>query len=44
MPVSLEGCTFCTADGYHQQYLDRNINGHAGTRVSCSIGVALAKG
>ena len=24
------GCTFRTAHGRHQQYLDRNINGHAG--------------
>jgi peptide-methionine (S)-S-oxide reductase len=39
----LAGCTFCPADGYHQQYLDRNINGHGGTGVYCPIGVAPAK-
>ncbi|WP_367326439.1 hypothetical protein [Streptomyces sp. HUAS ZL42] len=41
---SWEGCTFGTADGHHQQYLDRNINGHGGIGVSRPIGVAPAKG
>jgi peptide-methionine (S)-S-oxide reductase len=38
-----EGRTFYPAEGYHQQYLDRNINGYCGiggTGVACPIGVA----
>ncbi|MET9830724.1 peptide-methionine (S)-S-oxide reductase MsrA [Streptomyces sp. NPDC006385] len=40
-----EGRTFYPAEGYHQQYLSRNINGYCGlggTGVSCPIGVAPA--
>ncbi|MFJ5192460.1 peptide-methionine (S)-S-oxide reductase MsrA [Streptomyces sp. NPDC088394] len=42
-----EGRTFWPAEGYHQQYLSRNINGYCGlggTGVSCPIGVAPAEG
>ncbi|MGO4462255.1 peptide-methionine (S)-S-oxide reductase MsrA [Streptomyces sp. M-16] len=38
---------FWPAEPYHQQYLDRNINGYCGiggTGVSCPIGVAGADG
>ena len=38
---------FWPAEPYHQQYLDRNINGYCGiggTGVSCPIGVAAAPG
>ncbi|MFE4170875.1 peptide-methionine (S)-S-oxide reductase MsrA [Streptomyces sp. NPDC056909] len=39
------GRTFYPAEAYHQQYLDRNIDGYCGiggTGVSCPIGVAKA--
>ena len=42
-----EGRTFYPAEGYHQQYLDRNPAGYCGiggTGVSCPIGVAEAPG
>ncbi|MFG2871612.1 peptide-methionine (S)-S-oxide reductase MsrA [Streptomyces sp. NPDC048338] len=42
-----EGRTFFPAEGYHQQYLDRNPAGYCGiggTGVSCPIGVAEAPG
>jgi len=38
---------FYAAEGYHQQYLDRNVNGYCGiggTGVSCPIGVAPTDG
>ncbi|MBA2949066.1 peptide-methionine (S)-S-oxide reductase MsrA [Streptomyces himalayensis] len=40
-----EGRTFYAAEGYHQQYLDKNPAGYCGiggTGVSCPIGVAPA--
>ncbi|MHA5049217.1 peptide-methionine (S)-S-oxide reductase MsrA [Streptomyces sp. SD15] len=40
-----EGRTFYPAEGYHQQYLDKNPAGYCGiggTGVSCPIGVAKA--
>lgn len=42
-----EGRTFWPAEGYHQQYLDKNPAGYCGiggTGVSCPIGVAPAEG
>jgi peptide-methionine (S)-S-oxide reductase len=42
-----EGRTFYPAEGYHQQYLDKNPAGYCGiggTGVSCPIGVAKADG
>lgn len=42
-----EGRTFYPAEGYHQQYLDKNPDGYCGiggTGVSCPIGVARAEG
>ncbi|MEU4349981.1 peptide-methionine (S)-S-oxide reductase MsrA [Streptomyces sp. NPDC023838] len=42
-----EGRTFYPAEGYHQQYLDKNPGGYCGiggTGVSCPIGVARAEG
>jgi peptide-methionine (S)-S-oxide reductase len=42
-----EGRTFYAAEGYHQQYLDKNPAGYCGiggTGVSCPIGVAEADG
>ncbi|MFG2770710.1 peptide-methionine (S)-S-oxide reductase MsrA [Streptomyces sp. NPDC048350] len=41
-----EGRTFYPAEGYHQQYLDKNPAGYCGiggTGVSCPIGVAKAE-
>ncbi|MCX5361115.1 peptide-methionine (S)-S-oxide reductase MsrA [Streptomyces sp. NBC_00124] len=41
------GRTFYPAEGYHQQYLDKNPAGYCGiggTGVSCPIGVAKADG
>ncbi|MFF1477618.1 peptide-methionine (S)-S-oxide reductase MsrA [Streptomyces sp. NPDC058301] len=41
-----EGRTFYPAEGYHQQYLDKNPGGYCGiggTGVSCPIGVARAE-
>jgi peptide-methionine (S)-S-oxide reductase len=38
-----QGRTFYPAEGYHQQYLDKNPGGYCGlggTGVSCPIGVA----
>jgi peptide-methionine (S)-S-oxide reductase len=43
----LPAAPFYPAEGYHQQYLDRNINGYCGiggTGVSCPVGVAKADG
>ncbi|MFD1660909.1 peptide-methionine (S)-S-oxide reductase MsrA [Streptomyces caeni] len=40
-----QGREFYPAEGYHQQYLSRNVNGYCGlggTGVSCPIGVAPA--
>ncbi|MFI9615591.1 peptide-methionine (S)-S-oxide reductase MsrA [Streptomyces sp. NPDC052023] len=42
-----EDRTFYPAEGYHQQYLSRNIDGYCGlggTGVACPIGVAPAEG
>ncbi|MFI6939547.1 peptide-methionine (S)-S-oxide reductase MsrA [Streptomyces sp. NPDC050418] len=42
-----EGRPFFVAEGYHQQYLDKNPAGYCGiggTGVSCPIGVAKADG
>ncbi|OKJ59764.1 peptide methionine sulfoxide reductase [Streptomyces sp. CB02009] len=42
-----EGRAFYPAEGYHQQYLDKNPGGYCGiggTGVSCPIGVAKAPG
>ncbi|MFI9581189.1 peptide-methionine (S)-S-oxide reductase MsrA [Streptomyces sp. NPDC052236] len=42
-----EGRPFYPAEGYHQQYLDKNPAGYCGiggTGVSCPIGVAKAEG
>ncbi|MGJ5833206.1 peptide-methionine (S)-S-oxide reductase MsrA [Streptomyces ossamyceticus] len=42
-----EGRAFYPAEGYHQQYLDKNPAGYCGiggTGVSCPIGVAKADG
>ncbi|MDG4857781.1 peptide-methionine (S)-S-oxide reductase MsrA [Streptomyces sp. T-3] len=42
-----EGKPFFPAEGYHQQYLDKNPGGYCGiggTGVSCPIGVASADG
>ncbi|MEV1051685.1 peptide-methionine (S)-S-oxide reductase MsrA [Streptomyces sp. NPDC049887] len=42
-----EGRTFYPAEGYHQQYLDKNPAGYCGiggTGVSCPVGVAGAPG
>ncbi|MCT4355629.1 peptide-methionine (S)-S-oxide reductase MsrA [Streptomyces sp. Je 1-79] len=42
-----DGRTFYPAEGYHQQYLDKNPAGYCGiggTGVSCPIGVAKADG
>lgn len=41
-----EGRTFFPAEGYHQQYLDKNPAGYCGiggTGVSCPVGVASAE-
>ncbi|NBE54171.1 peptide-methionine (S)-S-oxide reductase MsrA [Streptomyces sp. YC537] len=43
--VPAEGRPFYVAEGYHQQYLDKNPGGYCGiggTGVSCPIGVAPA--
>ncbi|MGW6565562.1 peptide-methionine (S)-S-oxide reductase MsrA [Streptomyces sp. NPDC054975] len=45
--LPVEGRTFYPAEGYHQQYLDKNPAGYCGiggTGVSCPIGVAKADG
>ncbi|MGW0473951.1 peptide-methionine (S)-S-oxide reductase MsrA [Streptomyces coeruleorubidus] len=45
--VPAEGRPFYPAEGYHQQYLDKNPAGYCGiggTGVSCPIGVAKADG
>ncbi|WP_217241320.1 peptide-methionine (S)-S-oxide reductase MsrA [Streptomyces sp. AC555_RSS877] len=45
--LPVEGRTFYVAEGYHQQYLDKNPAGYCGiggTGVSCPIGVAKAEG
>ena len=42
-----EGRVFYPAEGYHQQYLDKNPAGYCGiggTGVSCPVGVARADG
>ncbi|MFJ3581420.1 peptide-methionine (S)-S-oxide reductase MsrA [Streptomyces sp. NPDC090127] len=44
--LAVEGRTFYPAEGYHQQYLDKNPAGYCGiggTGVSCPIGVAKAQ-
>ncbi|MEV0000029.1 peptide-methionine (S)-S-oxide reductase MsrA [Streptomyces sp. NPDC050848] len=44
--LPVEGRTFYPAEGYHQQYLDKNPAGYCGiggTGVSCPIGVAKAE-
>jgi peptide-methionine (S)-S-oxide reductase len=45
--LPVEGRTFYVAEGYHQQYLDKNPAGYCGiggTGVSCPIGVVKADG
>ncbi|MCZ7458372.1 peptide-methionine (S)-S-oxide reductase MsrA [Streptomyces sp. WMMC940] len=45
--LAAEGRTFYPAEGYHQQYLDKNPAGYCGiggTGVSCPVGVAGAPG